>query len=104
MRQAAGEVVERLVVATRLRYPVIGDLARSIRYEAYERPLIEDARDDVYADVREHLQAAGGRARARWNTPKRIDALVASPEPLIRLLGRAADLERARAWTRCWRR
>ncbi len=68
MRQAVGEVVERLVVATRLRYPVIGDLARSIRYEAYERPLIEDARDHVYAEVREHLRGAGGRARARRNT------------------------------------
>ncbi len=41
MRKAASEVVERLVIATRLRYPVVGDLARSIRYEAYERPLID---------------------------------------------------------------
>ena len=85
MRQAVGEVVERLVVATRLRYPVIGDLARSIRYEAYERPLIEDARD--------RRLRRGPRAPQRWrpsparrNTPKRIQALVASPEPLIRLL------------------
>ena len=44
MQHAVGEVVERLVVATRLRYPVVGDLARSIRFEAYERPLIAAAR------------------------------------------------------------
>ena len=61
MRKAAAEVVERLVVATRLRYPVVGDLARSIRYEAYERPLIDAARGDVFADVREQLkQLAAG--------------------------------------------
>ena len=50
-----------------LRYPVVGDLARSIRYEAYERPLIERTRDDVYADVRGN-SAAGrepGRGRSR---------------------------------------
>ena len=85
MRQAAGEVVERLVVATRLRYPVVGDLARSIRYEAYERPLIEAARSDVYADVREQLQQlAAGPNPAEY--AERIEALVDSPEPLIRLL------------------
>src|SRR6476646_1605311 len=83
MRQAAAEVVERLVVATRLRYPVVGDLARSIRYEAYERPLIEAARGDVFADVREQLkQLAAGPDPAEY--AMRIEALVASPEPLIR--------------------
>ena len=85
MRQAAAEVVERLVVATRLRYPVVGDLARSIRYEAYERPLIEAARVDVYADVREQLQQlAAGPGPVEY--AERIQALVDSPEPLIRLL------------------
>ena len=78
-------MVERLVVATRLRYPVVGDLARSIRYEAYERPLIEAARGDVYADVREQLSSwppdPGPQEYA-----ERIQALVDSPEPLIRLL------------------
>ena len=85
MRQAAGEVVERLVVATRLRFPVIGDLARSLRYEAYERPLIDEARQAVYDDVREQLRLlAANPSPAEY--AERIDKLVASPEPLIRLL------------------
>jgi acetyl/propionyl-CoA carboxylase alpha subunit/acetyl-CoA carboxylase carboxyltransferase component len=85
MRQAAGEVVERLVVATRLRFPVIGDLARSLRYEAYERPLIVEARQAVYDDVREQLRLlAANPSPAEY--AERIDRLVASPEPLIRLL------------------
>src|SRR5664279_3529342 len=84
-QQAVGEVVERLVVATRLRYPVVGDLARSIRYEAYERPLISAARSHVLADVREHLEhLAAGPSPAEYT--ERIEALVASPEPLIRVL------------------
>ena len=45
--QAAGEVVDRLVVATRLRYPVVGDLARSIRYEALRRAADRGARADL---------------------------------------------------------
>jgi acetyl/propionyl-CoA carboxylase alpha subunit/acetyl-CoA carboxylase carboxyltransferase component len=84
-RLAIGEVVERLVVATRLRYPVVGDLARSLRYEAYERPLIEDARSHVYADVRAHLAALGQHPDAQ-EYAERIQALVDSPEPLVRLL------------------
>jgi acetyl/propionyl-CoA carboxylase alpha subunit/acetyl-CoA carboxylase carboxyltransferase component len=85
IQQAVGEVVERLVVATRLRYPVVGDLARSIRYEAYERPLISAARSHVLADVREHLEhLAAGPSPAEYT--ERIEALVASPEPLIRVL------------------
>ncbi len=85
MRKAASEVVERLVIATRLRYPVVGDLARSIRYEAYERPLIDRARDDVHADIRVRLeQLAADRGPARY--AQGMQALVATPEPLIRLV------------------
>jgi len=85
IQQAAGEVVERLVVATRLRFPLIGDLARSIRYEAFERPIIDDARQGVYADVREHLHALEADPSLQEYV-ERINALVASPEPLITLL------------------
>ncbi len=84
-RQAIGQVVERLVTATRLRYPVIGDLARSLRYEAYERPLIDDARDHVYSEVRAHLEALEGSISPE-EYEERIRALVTSPEPLVRLL------------------
>ncbi len=82
MQRAAGEVVDRLVVATRLRYPVLGDLASSIRYETFERPLIDDARNRVYADVRERLaHLAENPNPAEYSAL--IDALVASREPLL---------------------
>jgi acetyl/propionyl-CoA carboxylase alpha subunit/acetyl-CoA carboxylase carboxyltransferase component len=85
MQRAAGEVVDRLVVATRLRYPVLGDLASSIRYETFERPLIDDARSRVHADVREHLaHLAENPNPARYS--ELIDTLVASREPLLRVL------------------
>src|SRR5450755_841810 len=86
MQQAAGEVVERLVVATRLRFPVLGDLARSIRYEAFERPVISRAREAVHDGVREHLEHLAADPSPQ-EYAERIAALVASPEPLIRVLG-----------------
>jgi acetyl/propionyl-CoA carboxylase alpha subunit/acetyl-CoA carboxylase carboxyltransferase component len=85
IQEAAGEVVERLVVATRLRYPVVGDLARSIRYEAFERPLIEATRENVYTGVREQLRLLASEPDSA-EYAERIEALVASPEPLIRVL------------------
>jgi len=85
VREEVGDVVERLVVATRTRYPVIGDLARSIRYEVFERPAIEAARDRVYSGVRENLRQLAANPAAADHA-ERINALVASPEPLIRLL------------------
>ncbi|HEY5151479.1 MAG TPA: carboxyl transferase domain-containing protein, partial [Mycobacterium sp.] len=85
VREEVGDVVERLVVATRTRYPVIGDLAHSIRYEVFERPAIEAARERVYSGVRENLRQLAANPDAADHA-ERIDALVASPEPLIRLL------------------
>jgi len=85
VRDEVGDVVERLVVATRLRYPVIGDLARSIRFEVFERPGIEAARERVYTDVRQHLRELADDPDSPQYAA-RIDALVAGPEPLIRLL------------------
>ena len=46
-RAAVGEVLERLVVATRLRYPAVGDLARAMRFGYFEGPVIKDNRQVV---------------------------------------------------------
>ncbi len=85
MQRAAGEVVDRLVVATRLRYPVLGDLASSIRYETFERPLIDDARNQVYAEVREQLaHLAENPNPARY--AELVNSLVPIREPLLPVL------------------
>jgi acetyl/propionyl-CoA carboxylase alpha subunit/acetyl-CoA carboxylase carboxyltransferase component len=84
-RDEIGEVLDRLIVATQLRYPAVGDLARSIRFRFFDQPLILQAREQVYAGVREHLQYLDEHPDAADYT-QRIEALAASPEPLIRLL------------------
>src|SRR4051812_36016221 len=38
------DVLDRLVAATQLRYPVVGDLARSVRFRWFDQPLVDAAR------------------------------------------------------------
>ncbi|ACV78548.1 ATP-binding protein [Nakamurella multipartita] len=85
MRQRVGAVVERLVVATRSRYPLIGDLARSIRFEVYERPVIEAARTSLYEEVRADVGVLAENPGAP-NRAELMDTLVASSEPVVRLM------------------
>jgi acetyl/propionyl-CoA carboxylase alpha subunit/acetyl-CoA carboxylase carboxyltransferase component len=80
-----GEVLDRLIVATQLRYPAVGDLARSIRFRLYDEPLILRAREQVYAGVRESLQYLDEHPDAGDYTA-RIEELAMTPEPLIRVL------------------
>ena len=88
---AAREVLDRLVVATQLRFPVVGDLARSVRFRWFDQPLVDADRASVLGGVSDELTAlegmAGGEERAR-----RIDALAAIPEQIVQFL--AERLER----------
>jgi acetyl/propionyl-CoA carboxylase alpha subunit/acetyl-CoA carboxylase carboxyltransferase component len=87
-RSEVAEVLDRLVVATQLRYPSVGDLARAVRYRFFEEPVVRQARQEVLAEA-ERLLTELDDADARGETGEnmaRIEALVASPEPLIRLL------------------
>ena len=79
------ETLDRLIVAAQLRHPVVGELARSVRFRVFDQPVIEEARARVLAAARQQL----GYLAAHPDAPDygdRIDALVASPQPLIRLL------------------
>ncbi|HEY4624864.1 MAG TPA: biotin carboxylase N-terminal domain-containing protein, partial [Blastococcus sp.] len=87
-RTEVGEVLDRLVVATQLRYPSVGDLARAVRYRHFEEPVLVEARQAVLDEAQrllDELDDAGARGDA-GESVARIEALVASPEPLIRLL------------------
>ncbi|HYJ76656.1 MAG TPA: biotin/lipoyl-containing protein, partial [Kineosporiaceae bacterium] len=87
----AREVLDRLVVATQLRFPAIGDLARSARFRWFEAPIVEAAREEAYAAVRDQLAYLSEHPDAA-DYEERVDALVASPEPLVRFLAeRIAD-------------
>jgi acetyl/propionyl-CoA carboxylase alpha subunit/acetyl-CoA carboxylase carboxyltransferase component len=91
LRDELAEVLDRLIVATQLRYPSVGDVARAVRFRYFEKPLVEQARQEV-VDQAERLLAeltdSPGGAAARPEDMERVQALVESPEPLIRLLGR----------------
>jgi acetyl/propionyl-CoA carboxylase alpha subunit/acetyl-CoA carboxylase carboxyltransferase component len=89
-----GEVLDRLIVATQLRYPAVGDLARSIRFRLFDQPLILLAREQVYAGVRDDLRYLGENPDAA-DYQERIEALAASPEPLIRLMAQRLGVSRS---------
>ncbi|MGV9715363.1 ATP-binding protein [Rhodococcus sp. GA1] len=79
------EVLDRLIVATQVRFPVIGDTARNLRYRYFEEPVIRKAREQVYDGVRGSLAYLAEHPQAT-DYAQRIDSLVATPEPLIDLL------------------
>jgi len=80
-----GEVLDRLIVATQVRYPVIGDIARNLRFRLFDEPQIRKAREQIYDTVRESLQYLADNPGAP-DYAARIDELVATPELLIDLL------------------
>ncbi|MGY1679216.1 ATP-binding protein [Geodermatophilus sp. SYSU D01176] len=92
-RGEVGEVLDRLVVATQLRYPSVGDLARAVRYRHFEEPVVRAARQEVLdraARLLDELDEAGARGDTAESI-RRMEALVASPEPLVRLLAQRFD-------------
>ncbi len=96
LRDEVGQVLEHLIVATQLRFPVVGDLARSVVFRWFAQPLLRRKRAEIYAGVRGHLRHLDEHPDAP-DRSERIAAMVASPEPLVRLVGqrvnrRGADL------------
>ncbi|MDQ1661869.1 MAG: hypothetical protein QOJ68_1849 [Blastococcus sp.] len=94
-RTDVADVLDRLVVATQLRYPAVGDLARAVRYRYFEEPVVLENREVILG------QAAGLLAELEEtgvsgdddDAMRRVEALVESPEPLIRLLAQRAERE-----------
>lgn len=78
------DTLDRVIVATRVRYPAVGDLARRARYRCFDQPRIEAQRDAAYAKIRavvKDLARLTGSARDAV-----MEQLVASPEPMLGLL------------------
>ncbi|MGH3624372.1 MAG: fused acetyl/propionyl-CoA carboxylase subunit alpha/methylmalonyl-CoA decarboxylase subunit alpha, partial [Sciscionella sp.] len=79
-REDYREVLDHLVSATQLRHPVIGDLARQVRYRCFDARLIAEERAQGRRQVRielDRLSADPDRRAAQ------IDAIVASGEPIL---------------------
>jgi acetyl/propionyl-CoA carboxylase alpha subunit/acetyl-CoA carboxylase carboxyltransferase component len=85
LRDEFHETLDRLIVAAQLRHPVVGELARSVRFRVFDQPVIEEARERVLAAARQQLRYLAAHPDAPDHA-ERIEALVASPEPLARLL------------------
>ena len=78
------QVLERMVRATQLRFPIVGDLARSIRFRWFDQPLVDQERSSVLAGVQGELVELSDDAAP--NRAERVDALAAIPEQIVRFL------------------
>jgi acetyl/propionyl-CoA carboxylase alpha subunit/acetyl-CoA carboxylase carboxyltransferase component len=86
LREPAGLALERLIAATQVRFPVVSDLARGVVFAWFGQPLLRRNRARVYADVRKNLRYLDAHPDAP-DRAGRIQAMVGSTEPLVRLLG-----------------
>ncbi|MEV3981513.1 carboxyl transferase domain-containing protein [Nonomuraea sp. NPDC049758] len=84
--ERAGLALEHLVEATQVRFPVVADLARGVVFRWFAQPLLRRNRAKVYAAVRDELRHLDRDPDAP-DRAERIQAMVASSEPLVRLLG-----------------
>ncbi len=81
----AREVLERLVRVTQLRFPVVGDLARSARFAWFDQPLVDEERVSVLAGVRDEV-AALAADQDLPDRAERLERLAAIPEQIVRFL------------------
>ncbi len=89
------DALDRLVAATQRDHPVVADLAREVRYELIDRPVIDTVRHEALTVAFAHVDAmiigSGDRVAG-------IDAVVGCMEPLeAALLGRAEHGDRRTA-------
>ncbi|UQX89765.1 ATP-grasp domain-containing protein [Jatrophihabitans telluris] len=82
---AARETLDRLVLATQLRFPVAGDLARSVRFRWFDQPQVDRERASVLAGVRAEVEYLSAHRDAA-DYAARVDALAAIPEQIVRFV------------------
>ena len=83
-------VLDRLEAALAPREPALAELARELRWRCCDRPAVEAAREETYAETREHLAALAERPDAA-DREAHLQALVDCPQPLARLLTQGTD-------------
>jgi acetyl/propionyl-CoA carboxylase alpha subunit/acetyl-CoA carboxylase carboxyltransferase component len=86
LREQAGLTLEHLIEATQVRFPAVSDLARGVVFRWFAQPLLRRNRARVYAAVRKDLRYLD-RNPAASDRAERIQAMVATSEPLVRLIG-----------------
>ena len=78
-------LLDRLIDHTHAREPAVHDLAREVRYQLYDRPLLAAARRSAAAAAAADLDALGGRLRGA-ERERRLAALVDNPQPIEGLI------------------
>lgn len=86
LSERAGLTLEHLIEATQVRFPAVSDLARGVVFRWFAQPLLRRNRAKVYAEVREALRHLD-RTPDAADRAERIQSMVASSEPLVRLIG-----------------
>ncbi|GLL07780.1 carboxyl transferase domain-containing protein [Dactylosporangium matsuzakiense] len=86
LAERAGLTLEHLIEATQVRFPAVADLARGIVFRWFAQPLLRRNRAKVYVNVRADLTYLDRNPEAP-DRADRIQSMVASAEPLVRLIG-----------------
>ncbi|GAB3721028.1 ATP-binding protein [Nocardiopsis nanhaiensis] len=86
LSERVGLTLEHLVEATQVRFPAVSDLARGVVFRWFTQPLLRRNRAKVYAAVRDDLRYLDREPDAP-DRAERIQAMVGSSEPLVRLIG-----------------
>ena len=79
------DLLQRLVTVTQVRFPVISNLARSVRSQWFDEPRLEAVRSAALADVPERLRYLGEHPDAS-DYDDVVAELTNIPEPLVRFL------------------
>ena len=90
LHERVHDVLDRLVLATQLRFPVVGDLARSVRFRWFDQPSVDEARAEVLAGVGNEVASLAANPEAP-DRQERIEALAAIPEQIVRFLAQRLE-------------
>ena len=85
LRHELLETLDRVILATQLRHPVAGTLARSVRFRLFDGPLIQAGHDKTLKVMRAKLSAMAATAN-RQERAAGMEVLVSCPQPLIGMM------------------
>jgi acetyl/propionyl-CoA carboxylase alpha subunit/acetyl-CoA carboxylase carboxyltransferase component len=79
------ELLDRVVLATQLRFAAVGDLARSVRFRWFDQPVVDRERADALAGVPAEVEYLATNPDS-VDRAQRMDALAAIPERIVSFL------------------
>ncbi|MBW3578220.1 MAG: ATP-grasp domain-containing protein [Actinobacteria bacterium] len=74
-------LLDRLISVAQGRYETVSDLAREVRHQAFDRPLLEEKREETYAQMEEEVAALAADPDPDQRE-QHLERLVHCPQPL----------------------